>query len=74
MIKEYNTIREVAGPLMLVEEVEGVKYEELVETNHGVKGRRVASEAMLSLTYAHLIIMLFIVIGNIGFFLHRRRK
>ncbi len=31
MIKEYNTIREVAGPLMLVEEVEGVKYEELVE-------------------------------------------
>jgi len=31
MIKEYNTIREVAGPLMLVGEVEGVKYEELVE-------------------------------------------
>jgi V/A-type H+-transporting ATPase subunit B len=31
MIKEYNTIREVAGPLMLVEQVEGVKYEELVE-------------------------------------------
>jgi len=31
MIKEYNTIREVAGPLMLVEEVEGAKYEELVE-------------------------------------------
>ena len=50
------------------------EYEELVETNHGVKGRRVASEAMLSLTYAHLVIMLFIVIGNIGFFLHRRKK
>jgi hypothetical protein len=50
------------------------EYEELVEANYGVKGRRVASEAMLSLTYAHLIIMLFIVIGNIGFFLHRRRK
>jgi len=31
MIKEYNTIREVVGPLMLVEQVEGVKYEELVE-------------------------------------------
>jgi V/A-type H+-transporting ATPase subunit B len=31
MIKEYNTIREVAGPLMLVEKVEGAKYEELVE-------------------------------------------
>ena len=32
MIKEYNTIREVAGPLMLVEQVEGAKYEELVES------------------------------------------
>lgn len=31
MIKEYNTIKEVAGPLMLVEQVEGAKYEELVE-------------------------------------------
>lgn len=50
------------------------EYEELVEANHGVKGRRIASEAMLSLTYAHLIIMLFIVIGNIGFFLQRRKQ
>lgn len=31
MIKEYLTIREITGPLVLVEEVEGVKYEELVE-------------------------------------------
>lgn len=31
MLKEYKTIREVVGPLMLVEGVEGVKYEELVE-------------------------------------------
>jgi len=30
MLKEYLTIKEVAGPLILVEEVEGVKYEELV--------------------------------------------
>ncbi len=50
------------------------EYEELVEANYGVKGRRIASEAMLSLTYAHLAIILFIVIGNIGFFLHRRKK
>lgn len=50
------------------------EYEELVEANHGVKGRRVASEAMLSLTYAHIIIILFIVIGNIGFLLQRRKK
>ena len=31
MLKEYKTIREVVGPLMLVENVEGVKYDELVE-------------------------------------------
>lgn len=31
MFKEYKTIKEVVGPLMLVENVEGVKYNELVE-------------------------------------------
>lgn len=31
MLKEYRTIREVAGPLMLVDDVEGVSYDELVE-------------------------------------------
>lgn len=31
MIKEYRTISEVVGPLMIVEKVEGVKYEELIE-------------------------------------------
>lgn len=31
MYKEYKTIREVVGPLMLVDEVEGVTYNELVD-------------------------------------------
>ena len=31
MRKDYKTIREVVGPLMLVDQVEGVKYDELVE-------------------------------------------
>ncbi len=31
VLKEYKTIKEVVGPLMLVEGVEGVKYNELVE-------------------------------------------
>lgn len=31
MLKEYKSIKEVVGPLMLVEGVEGVKYDELVE-------------------------------------------
>ena len=28
MIKEYKTIREIASPLMVVEHVEGVTYDE----------------------------------------------
>ncbi|KAF1295723.1 V-type ATP synthase subunit B [Enterococcus sp. JM4C] len=31
MIKEYRTISEVVGPLMAVDKVSGVKYEELIE-------------------------------------------
>ena len=31
MIKEYRTIEEIAGPLMLVCDVENVKYDELGE-------------------------------------------
>ncbi len=39
MQKEYKTLTEIAGPLILVENVEGVKYEELVEmtTPDGMK-------------------------------------
>ena len=41
MYKQYQTIREIVGPLMLVEQVEGVKYDELVEitTQTGEKRR-----------------------------------
>ncbi|NLJ33770.1 MAG: V-type ATP synthase subunit B [Firmicutes bacterium] len=35
MLKEYRTISEIAGPLMLVQDVEGVKFEELVEIELG---------------------------------------
>ncbi len=31
MLKEYKTVAEVVGPLMLVDNVEGVKFDELVE-------------------------------------------
>uniref|UniRef100_UPI0035A0EC62 V-type ATP synthase subunit B n=1 Tax=Jeotgalibaca porci TaxID=1868793 RepID=UPI0035A0EC62 len=31
MLKEYKTVSEVVGPLMAVEGIEGVKYDELVE-------------------------------------------
>ena len=43
MYKEYKTIKEVVGPLMLVEGVDGVKYNELVEieTTDGVRRGKV---------------------------------
>ena len=31
MRKEYRTINEVVGPLMMVENVQGIKYDELAE-------------------------------------------
>ncbi len=31
MIKEYKTIREISGPLMMIQNVEGVTYDELAE-------------------------------------------
>jgi len=31
MLKQYKTIKEISGPLLVVEGVEGVKYEEMVE-------------------------------------------
>lgn len=50
------------------------EYEELVESNLNIQKRRKASEALPSLTYAHLVMMAFIIIGNIGYFLRRREK
>ena len=40
MLKEYRTIKEVVGPLMLVEQVEGVSYNELVEIRQDNGGIR----------------------------------
>jgi hypothetical protein len=50
------------------------EYEEMVEKGLGIKQRRKASEALPSLTYAHLVMIAFIVIGNIGYFIKRRQK
>jgi len=55
------------------------EYEELLEQRMVKNGidwhlRRKGTEAMSSQTAAHLAIMAFIIIGNIGFFITRRRK
>lgn len=52
----------------------GAEYEELVETKVGISGRRRATDAMASQTSAHFAIILFIIVGNIGYFVTRRRK
>ena len=59
---------------MLVGMKGGAEYEEMVERNLKIKARRKASEALLSLTYAHLVMILFIVIGNIGYFVKTRSR
>ena len=41
MRKDYKTIREVVGPLMTVDHVAGVKYDELVEI-HQANGEAAA--------------------------------
>ncbi len=57
MIKEYNTIREIVGPIMLVEQVEGVKYEELVEIE--LPGGEIRNGRVLEVNRDQALIQLF---------------
>lgn len=59
---------------MLVGMKGAAEYEEMVERSLQIKSRRKASESLTSLTYAHLVMILFIVVGNIGYFVQRRKK
>jgi len=57
----------------------GAEYEQLVEEKMIAEGkdwglRRRATEGMSSQTSAHIAIMIFIIIGNVAFFVTRRRK
>jgi hypothetical protein len=49
------------------------EYEELVQTRLKINDRRKASEALGSLTAAHLTMIVFIIIGNIGYIIRRRK-
>ena len=57
MRKEYKTIREVAGPLMLVDQVEGVKYDELVEIEQS--DGRIRRGKVLEINQAKALLQLF---------------
>lgn len=50
------------------------EYEEIIATELNIERSRKASEALPSLTYAHLMIIAFIIIGNISYFITRRKK
>jgi hypothetical protein len=50
------------------------EYEEMVQSRLMINSRRKASEALGSLTAAHLTMIVFIVIGNIGYFIRKRRE
>lgn len=57
LIKEYKTITEVVGPLMLVEEVENVKYDELVEIEQANGEKRVGK--VLEINQDKALVQLF---------------
>jgi len=50
------------------------EYEEMLEAKLNVHKKRKASESLPSITYAHLVMIAFIIIGNIGYFVQRRRR
>jgi len=55
-------------------EYEELTREKMVELGIGWTARNLGIEAMSSQTAAHLAIIGFIIIGNLGFFITRRRK
>ena len=57
MLKEYRTIKEIAGPLMLVEMVEGVKYGELGEIRQ--EGGEVRRGRVLEASGSNALVQLF---------------
>lgn len=57
MYKEYKTIKEVVGPLMLVEGVEGAKYDELVEIEE--KSGKIRQGKVLEIVNDRAIVQLF---------------
>ena len=57
MIREYKTIEEVAGPLMLVKQVENVKYDELGEIE--LPGGDIRRCRVLEVNGADVLVQLF---------------
>ena len=58
MRKEYTTIREVVGPLVMVDGIEGVKYDELVEIQRN-DGRDLRRGKVLEVNGDKALVQLF---------------
>lgn len=52
----------------------GAEYEELLAKNNLSHAPRRASQGMDAISSAHILIIIFIILGNIGYFLGRRKK
>ncbi len=50
------------------------EYENMVAEKYGADGRRRASEGMTAQSAAHILIMAFVIIGNVAYFASRRKK
>ncbi len=57
MLKEYYTVSEIVGPLMVVENVKGVKYEELVEIE--LPSGEIRNGKVLEVHYDKALVQLF---------------
>ncbi len=64
MLKEYRSVSEIYGPIMVVENVEGVKYDELVEirTDSG----EIRRGQVLEVTKDKAIVQVFEGTSNLG--------
>ena len=52
----------------------GAEYEQLLANNDLSHAPKRASQGMDAISSAHILIMIFIVLGNIGYFIGRRKK
>ena len=57
MIREYRTIEEVAGPLMLIKQIDGVKYDELGEI--GLENGEIRRCRVLEVNGSNVLVQLF---------------
>ncbi len=67
----YFETKQLAG--MLGGMKGAAEYEALVVKNYHTKGRQMAMEGMGAQSAAHLLIMAFVIVGNIAYFASRRK-